>query len=823
MPVSPVNPATPKPHVRRWLAALACLACLSSPGCGNEVDKDQVVGAWRVDVEETARRFPNSVVVTGALTNPAAPEDPEQAKAALRNMRLTFTLDDVTLTSQLGSRTVSTSGPWEVAGQYVNAQPNAKNKDIVRFSLEDGFLVSHGASPSERIVLRRFSEDGDDDTSVASSATPPAPVATPPTPARAKSLAPGELVRKTSDEIRNVIDWLAFSADGARLLTGSQIGKELLAYQTSDWTPIEGSRIRYPDGNLHGVAVTPNGGQGLCWGAGKAVYQWDLSSGQTLQHYVHESDVDCATASSDGRLVATAGEFLTKYIHVWRADTGEHVASSECPWHGALALAFSSDDKALYAACPYGILVVNAETGKELHRWEFAANDSAAHAAIAASGDRALFVVNRFELMLWDLQRGVQQFRLFDADRSPLYAVAISPDGRYALTGGLTDKASLWDLQKRQRVRQIGPLPSRPYVLAFHPQGTSFVAAGEGFLSVWELPEAATSTSASSPRPEGNPFDKPSDDAVSGEGPPSIQAPKPGEGAIAAREFGMGTPRPYTMAFSPDSSRALVGDRYFDLNTGRQLNVFQYADKASRKDLHATAIDFSADGAKVLTGDPIEGATLWDAARGTPVVRFSEARRAPFANLSDDGKRALISDGRSELVLYDAESATLVRKFKPPSAMQAIALAPNHRAVAIGFQEVLIWDTESGVELETLKSETYGFGAWRATLAADAEVALFRSGDRRLAYCDLAKREVKPIPWDAKASIFSAMAISGNGRVAAFSVPPRTYFWDLFRNREISQHETAQDCLALSRDGRYALSHNKTRRSLTLWRLPDMP
>jgi WD40 repeat protein len=93
---------------------------------------------------------------------------------------------------------------------------------------------------------------------------------------------------------------------------------------------------------------------------------------------------------------------------------------------------------------------------------------------------------------LWDLQAG-RELRRFDDDSGWIDSVAFSPDGSYALTGGLCVMA-LWDVKTGRRVRTFQGDYEFAGV-AFTPDGRHAVSAcwtadgRENSVRLWELPK----------------------------------------------------------------------------------------------------------------------------------------------------------------------------------------------------------------------------------------------------------------------------------------------------------------------------------------------
>jgi WD40 repeat protein len=91
-------------------------------------------------------------------------------------------------------------------------------------------------------------------------------------------------------------------------------------------------------------------------------------------------------------------------------------------------------------------------------------------------------------VVLWDLTRGRPHRTLYghweDAE-----AVAVSPDGKFLLTGAEDRTARLWDAGTGQERRVLEGHEGRVFAVAFSPDGRrAATASGDSTILVWDLP-----------------------------------------------------------------------------------------------------------------------------------------------------------------------------------------------------------------------------------------------------------------------------------------------------------------------------------------------
>jgi outer membrane protein assembly factor BamB len=296
----------------------------------------------------------------------------------------------------------------------------------------------------------------------------------------------------------------------------------------------------------------------------------------------------------------------------------------------------------------------------------------------------------------------------FDAVRS----VAFSPDGRTALYGGTTARASggdttpsdtsliLSDIATGEAVWRRAA-PAAVESVAFNPDGKTVLSGlQDGTLILWDMATGeplrrferhAGSVSSVAFSPDGR-------TALSGSFDRKLILWDVETGREIHRFEGHKAPV-WSVAFSPDGRLALSGasDKallLWDIETGQEIRRLEGYDAGVRN------VAFSPDGRAALVGigsiaEANPGLVLWDVQQGEEIRRFEGHRAAVYSvAFSPDGRMALSGSGDSTMILWDIEAGEVIRRFEGhETAVQSVAFSPDGRLALSGSDDgtVRLW------------------------------------------------------------------------------------------------------------------------------------
>lgn len=454
---------------------------------------------------------------------------------------------------------------------------------------------------------------------------------------------------------------------------------------------------------------------------------------------------------------------------------------------------------------------------------------SVAAVAFSPDGRLALSGGDDHTLKLWEVATG-RLLRTFEGHRKGVCAVAFSPDGRWVLSGGglYDDTLKIWEVATGREVRTFSGHENAVCTVAFSPDGQWVLSGGSGTdptLRIWEVASGQELRKLTDHR------ESVLSSAVSNDGKWILSGSR--DHTLKLWESATGrTVRTFrgheggvtSVAFSPNGRWALSGSddrsmKLWDVNTGKEIRTFRGEVGGS-----ITAVAFSPDGGSVISGgyldQPIK---LWEVATGK-IIRTYQSSGQTIASLafSLDGQRILAGyqdeSGAPVLKLFDAHNGKKIRNFHGTQvAITSLAFSRDTNWIVSGSMDSMtrLWELPAGrmSRLHTKTQERI------SSVAVSPDGKWIASGTSDVTLWDAASRRIVSMFSGATAPL----AFSPDGRSlvgVTHSSEGSDYnltLWDLASRRMGRSFGGSVDSIAFSPDGKYVLGGSHMLGSLRLW------
>ncbi len=610
-----------------------------------------------------------------------------------------------------------------------------------------------------------------------------------------------EDVRRQRELARGAIRWQANKRDESYLLRGSR----LVAFE--DWAETTTVAPTTDEQDFLQTSVTARDTRQA---AEEARRQRELETAQKLAGTLRQRALILGVGLAVAAILTVTAVLFARASNINANLAAAQEAEAMQSYSLALAAnarqALDADNQPLALLLA---LAANSEAGQPLAAWQTLVDiayapgvsrqfthDSPLNAVAVSPDGRFLLTGSDDGLALvWNLASGEVEQRL-DGHQAPVMAVAFSPDGRLALSGSADDTAVLWNLSTGEIVHRLAGHKGDVSGVAFTPDGKRAVtsedtAAAPGDLIVWDV---AT----------GEPIRR-----FGGE-----------EGG---NQEGI-----LDMALSADGRFALVGqfsfadtnERPFALwrvDSGEPVHFFAGLDRA------VNGVALSPDGRLALAASSDGSLYLWDTETGA-LKRRLQGHEGPVTavTFSPDGAQALSASLDQTLILWDVATGAIIRRLRTGTGeIDSLRFLNEAQAVtAASDGAALIWDLTSGWQMAHWGAD--GTGHLPPDPGTENRgMGLAISPDGRFALSGGNEPDHSLILWDYETgeavrrmdgpggSIF-AIAFTPDGQQALTAMQDGTLvLWELATGEQVrvfTGHQGSVNSVAISEDGRTALS-----------------
>ena len=452
-------------------------------------------------------------------------------------------------------------------------------------------------------------------------------------------------VNRYLDEVVDWVNGVAISLDG-------KFGLAALDNNEVHYFDLEsGNLIQQLQGHESGplaVAFSPNGRTALSGGLDRTIIWWDLATGTILARFLgHDNVISDISFINETQAISSSEDGTIRIWDLtsrWQLDQWATISPEN--FSTATSLAISPDGRFALSGTngnllgsgelrelspneqpENGLMLWNYESGEllsSLYGHDNGINDI----AVSSDGRWALTASFDSSMILWNLQNG-NQIKRFTDHTGTVQAVDISSDGKYALSASIDNQIFYWDIQEEKILRRmIGHIDGRGVTgVAFLSNDQMAISASwDGSMIVWDL--------------------------ATGQ---QIKRLTDFKSEIGSHVF----ENIFDISTSPDKRHVLsAGNKQillWDIESGKTIRQFI----GHPSDIFD--VEVNPNGQTALSINPDNGIILWDLATGKIIRQFYT--KGVKVIISPDGETALSASADGSLIKWQLSEPT------PPELM----------------------------------------------------------------------------------------------------------------------------------------------------------
>ncbi len=282
--------------------------------------------------------------------------------------------------------------------------------------------------------------------------------------------------------------WLAFSPDGARLITAE--GAAVKVWDVENGNEVFTLQGGKANGNFWSVAFSPDGTRIAGTGNAGTVTLWDAENGHETLLLGEESRwgnmAPSVCFSPDGKWLASTAEGEgEKSVRVWDARSGERVRILRGS-NRLGSVTFSPDSERIAACEGNKVIVWSANTGQEVLALQGDDEERFSITSLAFSRDgQRLAAAGGRLAKVWDAATGEELLTL-KGHTDDVVSLAFNPDGTRIATASRDQTVKIWDAVRGQEAFTLKGHTDFQSV-TFSPDGKRLACRDQdGAIWVWE-------------------------------------------------------------------------------------------------------------------------------------------------------------------------------------------------------------------------------------------------------------------------------------------------------------------------------------------------
>ncbi len=453
--------------------------------------------------------------------------------------------------------------------------------------------------------------------------------------------------------------------------------------------------------------------------------------------------------------------------------------------------------------------------------------------AITPNGKLAVSGSEDETLKVWDIKSGTELHTL-NGHSNSVNSVAITPDGRLAISASRDNTLKVWDIESGMEIRTLKGHSDSVSSVAITPNGKWAVSGShDKTLKVWDLKNGREirtlkdhhnsvysvaispdgSCAVSALRSELRVWHLESGRELQTLGYGDLDSAVNGIWELHAGEV-------RSVAITPDSKWAVSGSedctlKVWDIKSGREIHTLEGHSGI------VSSVAITPDGRLAFSASHDKTLKVWDIESGMEIRTLKgHTDHVYFVAITSDGRRAVSASEDGTLLVWDIESESKIRSQKGHSgSVSSVAITPDSKWAVSGSEDctLKVWDVKSGKKLHTL--EGHSDSVILVAITPDGRLVISASHDKTLKVWDIESGTEICTLKGHKYSVYSIAITPDSRRAVSASHDNTLKVWDIENGTEIRTlkgHSDLVSPVAITPNGKWAVSgsYDKT---LKVW------